>query len=88
MTVIRPELEKSGPLYSVVRLRLKGASLMDAEPRTEVVLAAEIEISVVHSVAGEKPKTLTASFETPISDDGMLTVIVLLAVASDGSPVV
>ena len=49
---------------------------MVALPSTSLLAALQLmAMFVVHSVADEKPKILTASLTTPISDDGMLTVI-------------
>ena len=80
-TVVRPFEEKSGPEYEVMRLRLSGTAEMAAEPR--IVPSAFLQLSVtfvVHSSSVEKPKILRCSFVAPISDEGILIVIVCDAV--------
>lgn len=89
LNVIEPLSPNNGPVYSLTRFLTNGAAAMVALPITVSSLFLQsTATSVFHSVADENPKILTASLTTPISDDGILTVIVLLTVASDGSPVV
>ena len=70
-------------------MRFRGTLARTAVPRT--VPSAFLQLSVtfvVHSSSVEKPKMLRCSFVTPISDEGILIVIVFDAVAEIGSPVV
>ena len=88
-TVVCPFEENSGPVYSVMRLRFIGTLARKADPR--IVPSAFLQLSVrfvVHSSSVEKPKILRCSFVIPISDEGILIVIVFDAVAEIGSPVV
>ena len=88
-TVVCPFEENSGPVYSVMRLRFIGTLARTDDPR--IVPSAFLQLSVtfvVHSSSLEKPKILRCSFVTPISDEGILIVIVCDAVAEIGSPVV
>ena len=88
-TVVRPFEEKSGPVYSVMRLRFRGTLERTADPR--IVPSAFLQLSVtfvVHSSSVENPKMLRCSLVTPISDEGILIVMVCEGVAEIGSPVV
>ena len=79
--------EKSGPEKVVMRFCFSGTSEMVAVPRmVSSPFLQLMAMSAIHSVAAEKPNILSRSLVAPISDDGMLMVIVCEAVAAVGVP--
>ena len=87
-SVMVPPAENKGPLYSVTRLGLKGASSMVAWPMMVLLEVLELMVTlVVHSVAGEKPKRFADSVVLPMEVDGTLIVVVKLLLVSAIAPV-